>query len=114
MSTKPKEERLVLRLLHDADEIEESAGTFMRDVASHIREAVALIRPIPVEERLPEKGTIVSVWHNGDWRQAVLLEEKWEKWEFYDMNGWDGWDPEDKYCALSEVTHWLPLPPNPE
>lgn len=71
-----------------------------------IAEVGALIRPIPVAERLPEDDTVVLAWTfdettPGEWQTCLhSCEGQFETW------------PTNHEQPEGEVTHWMPLPPD--
>ena len=62
----------------------------------------AMLRWIPVEERLPESGETVLVWHHGEVQMA---------WLNHFTNGVAYFVRDTHYNF--EPTHWMPLPEPP-
>lgn len=72
-------------------------------------------RPIPVSERLPEVGQDVLAFGRSVnlWSSPGTVSNNERKWF---SAGWDGEVWEVNYAEslqLTDVAHWLPLPPSP-
>jgi hypothetical protein len=72
----------------------------LAEVATRLAELVEERRSISVGERLPEAGSLVLAFINGEVMEATFVGGKGLAWQT-DRGGFN-------------ATHWMPLPPGPE
>lgn len=82
------------------------------------------MEPISVKDKLPKFGERVLFYQNADWTESGWLigsmgyyspssrTIEYKQWEV-SRAGISGFECECDSFSEDEVTHWMPLPPNP-
>lgn len=103
----------------------EEGGHLMtaEDIADYLMEnGVTVQKWIPVTERLPEDRQKILCFKKGKYASCVMTAnyskclEKYCDVDFHGVKhgGFFNYDSEVGYYELSDITHWMPLPPAPE